>query len=103
MLTVIPVKELMNGASVAPIGLTQMFNSGGAIKELKYEAAKSATLEMKARGSGVFGVYASARPNRVTVDSKEIDVNYDEVSGLVTFSLGLPEKELYLWNIFMEF
>ena len=100
--TVVPVKELSNGASFAPIGLIKMFNSGGAVKELRYESMKSATIEARVRGSGMFGAYSSIRPKRITVDSDAIEFTYDEGCGLVTFGLGIPQRELYLWNITVE-
>ncbi|KAI3879681.1 hypothetical protein MKX03_012007 [Papaver bracteatum] len=45
--TVAPVKGLSNQASFAPVGLIEMFNSGGAIKELKHESEKSGIVNMK--------------------------------------------------------
>ena len=35
--TVVPINEMSTGSRFAPIGLVNMFNSGGAIKEVKYE------------------------------------------------------------------
>ncbi|KAK3009637.1 LOW QUALITY PROTEIN: hypothetical protein RJ639_015176 [Escallonia herrerae] len=100
--TVVPVKRLSTGAAFAPIGLIKMFNSGGAIKDLKYEPERSATVDMKVRGCGIFGSYSSIRPNRVTVDTMDVEFRYGEQSGLITFSLEVPEKELYLWQITIE-
>lgn len=97
--TVVPVKELSNGATFAPIGLIHMFNSGGAIKDLNYESRTSSVVCLRVRGCGVFGAYSSIRPQRVFVDGEEVDFNYAEESRLVTLSLRTPEKELYLWNI----
>ncbi|XP_042479567.1 probable galactinol--sucrose galactosyltransferase 1 [Macadamia integrifolia] len=100
--TVVPVKELSNGANIAPIGLTQMFNSGGAIKELTYESERCSTVVMKVRGCGVFGAYSSAKPRRITVDEEEVEFTYDEKSHLVTLTLRIPEQELYQWHITIE-
>ncbi|KAK0602397.1 hypothetical protein LWI29_032907 [Acer saccharum] len=62
-----------NEAKLAPIGLIKMFNSGGAIKELRYDEAEgTATADMKVRGCGLFGAYSSARPKRIQVDSEEV-------------------------------
>ncbi|GKV36479.1 hypothetical protein SLEP1_g44606 [Rubroshorea leprosula] len=97
--TVVPVKEMWNGVKFAAIGLIKMFNSGGAIKDLRYESEQIASVSLKIRGCGLFGAYSSSRPKRITVDSEEADFEYEEASGLVTFSLGAPEKELYLWSI----
>ncbi|KAG1327379.1 putative galactinol--sucrose galactosyltransferase 1 [Cocos nucifera] len=100
--TVVPVKELSSGASFAPIGLIKMFNSGGAVKELIYESMKSATIEARVYGSGMFGAYSSIRPKRITVDSDAVEFTYDEGCGLVTFCLGIAQRELYLWNVTVE-
>lgn len=102
MFTVVPVKELSNGVTFAPIGLTKMFNSGGAIKEVEYETKRSARVDMRVRGCGSFGAYSSTRPKKVTVDSEEIEFEYDQNSGLVTVFLRVPEQELYLWNLTIE-
>ncbi|POO02880.1 Glycosyl hydrolase [Trema orientale] len=100
--TVVPVKELSNGVTFAPIGLIKMFNSGGAIKEVDYESKGSAIVDMRVRGCGLFGTYSSTRPKRVAVDSEEMMFDYDELSGLVTIDLRVSKEELYLWNITIE-
>ncbi|XP_059662320.1 probable galactinol--sucrose galactosyltransferase 1 isoform X2 [Cornus florida] len=100
--TVVPVKELSNGATFAPIGLTKMFNSGAAIKELKYESKRCSSVDMKVRGCGVFGAYSSVRPKRITVDTEEVEFEYKEGSGLLTLALRIPEEELYLWDMTIE-
>lgn len=99
--TVAPVKELRSGALFAPIGLIKMFNSGGAIKWLEYETL-SGSVSLKVRGCGVFGAYSSVRPQRVLVDSEHSEFGYEERSGLVTFTLLVPEVELYQWNIVID-
>lgn len=99
--TVVPVKELRNGALFAPIGLIKMFNSGGAIKWLEYETL-SGSVSLKVRGCGVFAAYSSVRPQRVLVDSEHSEFGYEERSGLVTFTLQVPEVELYQWNIVID-
>lgn len=100
--TVVPVKELSNGSSFAPIGLVKMFNSGGAIKELQYEAERNATVDMRVRGCGIFGFYSSTRPKRITVHGEETEFRYGESECLVTLVLSVPHEELYLWNISIE-
>ncbi|KAI9186831.1 hypothetical protein LWI28_021417 [Acer negundo] len=82
------VEFFNNEDKLAPIGLIKMFNSGGAIKELRYDEAEgTATADMKVRGCGLFGAYSSARPKRIQVDSEEVQFGYNEVSGLVTLIL----------------
>ncbi|KAJ4835594.1 hypothetical protein Tsubulata_008883 [Turnera subulata] len=79
-----------------------MFNSGGAIKEVKYGCEGSITVAMKVRGCGLFGAYSSSNPKRIEVDSREVEFGYDEASGLVTLDLSVPLEELYHWNITVE-
>ncbi|XP_065861871.1 probable galactinol--sucrose galactosyltransferase 1 [Euphorbia lathyris] len=100
--TVIPVKELRNGAKFAPIGLMKMLNSGGAVKELRYESEKDADVGMKVHGCGLFGAYSSSRPKRITVEMEEVTFEYEESCGLVTIELRVPLEELYLWNITVQ-
>ncbi|XP_066326588.1 probable galactinol--sucrose galactosyltransferase 1 [Miscanthus floridulus] len=100
--TVVPLKQLPNGASFAPIGLVGMFNSGGAVRELRF-GEDSDVVELKMRGSGMVGAYSSTKPKSVAVDSKAIGFSYDDACGLVTFEIGLPEQELYLWTVSVEY
>nr|XP_043640248.1 probable galactinol--sucrose galactosyltransferase 1 isoform X2 [Erigeron canadensis] len=102
--TVIPVKKLSSGITFAPIGLTGMFNSGGAIVELKYEEEKQGNVQvgLKVRGCGAFGAYSSQRPIRVTINSIETEFGYEEGSGLIRIELGVPEKEMYLWDMIIQ-
>ncbi|KAL6858889.1 hypothetical protein ACP4OV_017891 [Aristida adscensionis] len=99
--TVVPLKRLQKGASFAPIGLIRMFNSGGAVRELRY--GEDADVVLKVRGAGTFGAYSSTRPMSVTVDSEAVDFSYDDASGMVTFELALPEQELYLWTVSVNY
>ncbi|PUZ52033.1 hypothetical protein GQ55_6G238200 [Panicum hallii var. hallii] len=99
--TVVPVKHLPSGASFAPIGLIGMFNSGGAVRELRF--GEDAGVELKVRGSGTVAAYSSTKPKSVTVDSMVVDFAYDDACGLVTFELGLPKQELYLWTVSVEY
>ncbi|KAJ0571613.1 putative galactinol--sucrose galactosyltransferase [Helianthus annuus] len=100
--TVVPISKLSCGVGFAPIGLTEMFNSGGAISELRYETEKEGNVELKVRGCGVFGAYSTRKPTRVIIDSKETEFGYEERSGLVSIKLSVPEKEMYLWDIIIQ-
>lgn len=100
--TVVPAQTLSSGARLAAIGLLKMFNSGGAIKGLKYESDKSGHVSMKVRGCGVFGVYSSVQPRRVTVDAEEMEFVYEENSGFLKIDLRVPDQELYIWDVIIE-
>lgn len=102
--TVVPVIELRSGASFAPIGLIKMFNSGGAVKQLRCETTEegATVVAAKVRGSGTFGAYSSIRPKRIVVGGKDAEFGYDCSCGLVTLALGIPKGQLYLWDISIE-
>ncbi|EXB39014.1 hypothetical protein L484_011173 [Morus notabilis] len=118
--TVTPVKVLTPGFSFAPLGLINMYNPGGAIERLSYEAKSGFQLSeleigfkedgnverevenrsselvgivhLEVKGCGKFGAYSSAKPRRCIVDSQVVDFSYDSLCGLMTFSLdNLPE------------
>ncbi|KAJ3677562.1 hypothetical protein LUZ60_003286 [Juncus effusus] len=101
--TVIPIKKLSNGVSIAPIGLLRMFNSGGAIKEITYESDQISAVGLKVRGAGTVGIYSSVRPKRVLVGGNEVEFEYGECNGLVEFELEVRIEELYLWDVRVEF
>ncbi|KAK9156392.1 hypothetical protein Sjap_003872 [Stephania japonica] len=103
LFTVVPVKKLSNEVSFAPIGLLYMFNSGGAIKDLKYKVERNGTVEMRVRGCGILGAYSPVRPKKVMVDGEMREFQHDQVSGFLTFGLEVPVEELYLWSITIEF
>ncbi|XP_071702954.1 probable galactinol--sucrose galactosyltransferase 1 isoform X2 [Rutidosis leptorrhynchoides] len=100
--TVVPIKKLSSGVRFAPIGLIEMFNSGGSIVELNYEMEKQGNVGLKVRGCGAFGAYSTKRPIRVTIDSKETEFGYEEGTGLVSIKLNVPETEMCLWDITIE-
>ncbi|XWS72967.1 hypothetical protein CRYUN_Cryun02cG0085300 [Craigia yunnanensis] len=115
--TLTPIKLLAPGFSFAPLGLINMYNSGGAIEGLKYEVNDGANLSeldvgyggdssglggvrvencsnelvgkvcMEIKGCGNFGAYSSAKPRKCTVGSSEVEFDYQSSTGLVKFSL----------------
>uniref|UniRef100_A0A1J3GSI4 galactinol--sucrose galactosyltransferase n=1 Tax=Noccaea caerulescens TaxID=107243 RepID=A0A1J3GSI4_NOCCA len=93
--TVSPISHLAaidGGVSFAPFGLVNMYNSGGAIEGLIYEAVKMKVV-MEVKGCGKFGAYSSVKPKRCVVESNEIAFEYDSSSGLVTFVLEKMPSE----------
>lgn len=112
ILTVSPIKELAPGFRFAPIGLVDMFNSGGAVEGLTYhllggdgstlgsEAVALACMEVK--GCGRFGAYSSVRPRKCTLGSAQIEFKYDSSSGLVILQLDAMPKERRVHKIVIE-
>ncbi|MBA0709039.1 hypothetical protein Golax_024111 [Gossypium laxum] len=130
--TITPIKHLAPGFSFAPLGLINMYNSGGAIVDLKYEVKDGAKLSeldidyggessglrvraenssnelvgkvcMEIKGCGNFGAYSSAKPRQCSVGSSEVQFDYDSLSGLVKISLEkLPEEGLKVHVVEVE-
>ncbi|URD95044.1 Raffinose synthase or seed imbibition protein Sip1 [Musa troglodytarum] len=122
---VCPVKNITPSISFAPIGLLDMFNSGGAVEQfdvsvtsnhaaagqddgralsdpaatLSTNRGSTATVALRVRGRGRFGAYSSQRPLRCTLDSSDVDFSYDEGTGLVTINIPVPEREMYQWSL----
>jgi len=101
-----------------------MFNTGGAVEEVEIHRASdnkkelfdgevvselttslspnrttTATIALKVRGSGKFGVYSSQRPLICMVDGTETKFDYDSENGLTTFSIPVPKEDMYKWLI----
>lgn len=67
----------------APIGLINMYNSGGAVEDCTF----GDTITIKARGSGLFGAYSSKKPRFCKVDKKDEEFTYSLENGLLTVNL----------------
>lgn len=86
--TICPIRVFDQAVHFAPIGLIDMYNSGGAL-----EALSSATgpdgciLKIKLRGCGRFGAYSSTKPSYCIVDMKEEEFTYSPEDGLLTMKL----------------
>ncbi|MED6206779.1 putative galactinol--sucrose galactosyltransferase 2 [Stylosanthes scabra] len=120
-----PVEEIAPSISFAAIGLLDMFNSGGAMDQveihkvsdknnvelydgevssevtnaLSSNRSATATISLRVRGSGRFGVYSSQRPLKCTIGGAETEFSYDTDSGLTTFSILVPTEEMFKWPI----
>ncbi|KAG9446461.1 hypothetical protein H6P81_012589 [Aristolochia fimbriata] len=84
--TVSPVKDYDQKVHFAPIGLIDMFNSGGAIESLSFKI-ESTEIIIKARGCGRFGAYSSTIPTYCLVDCEEKEFSYSAKDGLLTINL----------------
>uniref|UniRef100_A0A0V0IQR0 galactinol--sucrose galactosyltransferase n=1 Tax=Solanum chacoense TaxID=4108 RepID=A0A0V0IQR0_SOLCH len=99
-----PVKEVVRNICFAPIGLMDMINSGGAIDQYEVHSddtsqSPTATVSLKVRGCGRFGVYISQIPLKCSVDGAETVYNYNKEYGLLTMNIPVPQQEMYKWNI----
>ncbi|KAJ0982661.1 hypothetical protein J5N97_010916 [Dioscorea zingiberensis] len=107
-----PVKEITPEVSFAPIGLLDMFNSGGAVEEISVQSFSDdipvsgnrspvATVVLKVRGYRTFGAYSSIRPLKCSLDSVEVECSYDADTGLMTLEMPVPEKEITCLFLFV--
>ncbi|CDP18647.1 unnamed protein product [Coffea canephora] len=100
-----PVKEIAANISFAPIGLLNMFNSGGAVEQFEISGSLSekrsptAKIILKVRGCGPFGAYSSQRPLKCSVDGAETDFTYEATTGLVAIDIPVPKEEMHRWTI----
>ncbi|KAK1319219.1 putative galactinol--sucrose galactosyltransferase 2 [Acorus calamus] len=90
-----PIKDYDQKIQFAPLGLIDMYNSGGAIENLDSTSHSSGyEVKITARGSGRFGAYSSIKPKYCLVDAAEESFTYDSKDGLLIFNLPLvvPSK-----------
>ncbi|XP_066343088.1 probable galactinol--sucrose galactosyltransferase 2 [Miscanthus floridulus] len=86
-----PIKIFGEVVQFAPLGLIDMFNSGGALDNVSSVADFSATtIHIKCRGPGRFGAYSATRPELCRVDENEVEFTHAK-DGLLTFYL-LPSS-----------
>ena len=119
-------QEIATNISFAPIGLLDMFNSGGAVEQVEVHMASekpelfdgeipselstslsenrspTATIALTVRGCGRFGAYSSQRPLKCLVDHAEVEFSYDPDNGLLTFTIPIPEQEMYRWSVTIQ-
>ncbi|KAL0356336.1 UNVERIFIED_CONTAM: putative galactinol--sucrose galactosyltransferase 2 [Sesamum radiatum] len=86
--TVSPIRVINEPLHFAPIGLIDMYNSGGATEGLCSTVEPSAcTITIQARGCGRFGAYSSKKPISCTVDGKNEEFVYRPDDGLLIVKL----------------
>lgn len=79
------LQELTGKVCFAPIGLIEMYNSGGAVEDCTFNET---TVTIKARGSGLFGAYSSIKPSFCTVNHKNEEFTYRFEDGFLRVNLG---------------
>ncbi|KAL3642290.1 hypothetical protein CASFOL_013105 [Castilleja foliolosa] len=82
--TISPIKLFNENVHFAPLGLINMYNSGGAVEDCTFEGV----IRIKARGSGLFGAYSSEKPSCCKVDKKDEEFSYSPENGLLTVNLS---------------
>ncbi|MCH87781.1 stachyose synthase-like [Trifolium medium] len=80
----VPVTKLGGSIKFAPIGLTNMFNSGGTILDLEYVENGA---KIKVKGGGNFLAYSSESPKKFQLNGSDVDFEWLSDGKL---SLNLP-------------
>ncbi|KAF8392716.1 hypothetical protein HHK36_023065 [Tetracentron sinense] len=76
----VPIKKLGPSSKFAPLGLTNMFNSGGTVQGLEYsESGVEISVKIKIKGGGKFLAYSSGSPKKCYLDGAE--VGFEWVAG----------------------
>lgn len=91
----VPLVKLSNAIKFAPIGLTNMFNSGGTIQDLKYNSSKSEiSAKIKVKGAGNFLAYSNKFPKECRLNGAEVAFMWlaDIYGGKVVLSLPWIEE-----------
>ncbi|GMN56879.1 hypothetical protein TIFTF001_027684 [Ficus carica] len=70
--TVCPIREAGQNLRFAPIGLLDMYNSGGAVQSLHCrDNVSNCVVKVEVQGCGRFGAYSSRKPKSCSVDTKD--------------------------------
>lgn len=91
------------GIEFAPIGLMDMYNSGGAVESVEMitdSSSSSCRIQMKGRGEGRFGAYSSRKPNSCSVNSKNEEFKFNDEDNLLTLTIPSTTN---CWDIVVSF
>lgn len=73
ILNFVPVRNVGRGIKFAPLGLTNMFNSGGTLQELEYKSsAVEFSAMIKVKGGGKLLAYSSESPKKCCLNGAEV-------------------------------
>ncbi|KAJ9171705.1 hypothetical protein P3X46_015029 [Hevea brasiliensis] len=87
----VPIRKLGADTKFAPIGLTNMFNSGGTIQEFGYfVSAAEISVKVKVKGGGNFLAYSNVSPKKCFLNDAEVAFEWFS-DGKLTLSLPWNE------------
>lgn len=88
----VPVMKLRGSIKFAPIGLTNMFNSGGTIQELEYKASDAGYgAHIKVKGGGNFLAYSSGTPKKCLLNGANVGFEWS-ADGKLALSIPWIEE-----------
>lgn len=85
----VPIKRLGEVVKFAPIGLTNMFNSGGTIQELDFEDLSA---KLKIKGGGSLLAYSNKAPKKCIVNDDEVEFEWSNEHNKLVFTLPWIEE-----------
>ncbi|XP_038712471.1 probable galactinol--sucrose galactosyltransferase 2 isoform X1 [Tripterygium wilfordii] len=86
--TVSPIKAYDQEIQFAPIGLLNMYNSGGAVESVDYLTGSFGRgIHIMGRGGGRFGAYSSIKPQSCSVNSKDHGFNFNAEGHLLVVTI----------------
>ncbi|KAJ0049231.1 hypothetical protein Pint_15588 [Pistacia integerrima] len=86
--TISPIRVFGQNLLFAPIGLLDMYNTGGVVETMNYIRDHSeCRIKIKGKGCGRFGAFSSTKPKCCIVDMKEEEFTYNAQDGLLTVKL----------------
>ncbi|KAJ0092419.1 hypothetical protein Patl1_24865 [Pistacia atlantica] len=92
--TISPVHKLNEKCKFAPIGLENMFNSGGAIELLEYGCKEGLhDVKLKVKGTGKFLAYTSEKPVEITMNGDKLQFEWSS-NGILRFEVPWIGGEL---------
>lgn len=72
----------------APVGLVNMYNSGGAVEAIDFSSDSSTCeIHVKGRGAGTFGAYSNTMPRSCYINSKIEEFEFRDEDNLLTLTV----------------
>ncbi|KAL0321028.1 UNVERIFIED_CONTAM: putative galactinol--sucrose galactosyltransferase 2 [Sesamum radiatum] len=86
--TVSPIKVYHQEIQFAPIGLINMYNSGGAVHAVEaIDDSSIPGIRIQGRGEGVFGAYSSSEPKHCSVNTMEAQFHFNREHHFLTVNV----------------
>ncbi|KAK7331186.1 hypothetical protein VNO77_25404 [Canavalia gladiata] len=85
-----PIKVNNQIIQFAPIGLTNMYNSGGAVEAVESSSSSGSKIHIRGRGGGDFGAYSNLKPKSCSINSEDLKFQFREKDNI--FGIAIPAK-----------
>ncbi|KAH6774872.1 hypothetical protein C2S52_000147 [Perilla frutescens var. hirtella] len=86
--TVSPIKSYNQDIQFAPIGLTNMYNSGGAVDAVEgVDDSSCNKIQIRGRGEGILGAYMNLEPKFCYVNMEEVQFKFSSEQHFLTVTV----------------